>query len=1162
MRRMRILLPILILGFIFFVGLLLTNPSQAQNGPIWLPNDGKSQPAEPNLSLLSANPMEIELHATLPGAYAESVTGNGAIYTRLTAPGYSFPAVYGLPELPVLRREVEIPFGAQVSIEIISAQYTDHTLDNLGLSPIYPMQPPVPKVQGVEDNQPFRIDTKYYTNGALYPSNIVSVGAPYIIRGHRIVQVEVWPVAYTPSQGNLRLYSQVSFRLTLSGSDIATTNSLADRYSSPAFDPTLSQQVLNYNQGRPLALNSQTGYLIITADAYANAIAPLVTLRQSRGFDVTLTPQSTIPNGTTTAGLKTYIQTAYNTWPIPPSYVLLVGDTNTIPTWTGPVIGTSTDLYYVTMDGESDWHPDIGRGRFPVRTAQQTTNMVDKYLQYATLTGQERWLKTASFPATCDRYTVAEGTHNYVIGTYSSPGGWTGTFPTDPALGGDKLYCVTYSATHQDLIDQFNQGRWAIIYSGHGSYDGWEMSFTPTDVNNLTGYGMYPFVASHACLSGDFGQPEVFGETWVLQQNKGALVYWGSSTYSYWDEDDVLERRTFDELFMDTTPHADVTAMTYAGLAGVETTYPSSAQYYWETYNILGDPSVHLFMEPDRPAFNFTIDPSYQEVCTRGTVTSTVEISSVMNYSSTVYLGYGELPFNVVVNFNPGQAQTPYTSTLTLDVTAGALEGDYTIPITATDQVSQTLDTALNLRINTDTPATPALLSPEDGAINQPFSPAFDWSNLPLVSGFNFKLATSPLFETSIFTATDLVTSNTTVPALNGGTCYWWSAQADNACGTGAWAEPFHFSTVNLGISFFDDMESGASQWSHAAAQGIDHWVISAVQSHSPTHAWYVPDDSAVTDTRLRITTPITIDVGSTLTFWHRYAFEGTSYDGSVLELSTNLGNTWSDLGSHITANGYNGTIYAGYSNPLGGRAGWTGDLTDWTQVTVDLSSFAGHEVLIRWRLGSDSSVGDTGWYIDDVQITAPLPPNPSPTLASINPNMGGNDVPTPIVITGTNFMGSPALKLGDTWLESVVVVNPSTINAVVPAGIAAGVYDLTIYNGDCQSDVLEAAYTVFVGDEPITGLTATNDGPTVLGNLTTLTATTETGTNVTFTWNFGDGSSGNGAVATHTYASSGVYTAQVTATNSHGQVETTTDVIIIAPPQVFHYIYLPVTNK
>ena len=294
MRRMRILLPILILGFIFFVGLMLTNPSQAQNGPIWLSFDGNSQPAEPTLSLLSASPAEIELHATLPGAYAETVTIEGAAYTRLSASGYGFPAAYGLPELPVLRREVEIPFGAQVSIQIISAQYTDNTLEGLGLNPIYPMQPPVPKVEGVEDNQPFTINTKYYTNGSLYPSNVVSIGEPYIIRGHRIVQVEIWPIAYDPSQASLRLYSQVTFHLTLSGSDMATTNSLADRYSSPAFDPTLSQQVLNYNQGRPIKVNEDIGYLIISADAYADAIEPLVQLRENRGFDVTLTKLSEI----------------------------------------------------------------------------------------------------------------------------------------------------------------------------------------------------------------------------------------------------------------------------------------------------------------------------------------------------------------------------------------------------------------------------------------------------------------------------------------------------------------------------------------------------------------------------------------------------------------------------------------------------------------------------------------------------------------------------------------------------------------------------------------------------------------------------------------------------------------------------------------------------
>ena len=208
--------------------------------------------------------------------------------------------------------------------------------------------------------------------------------------------------------------------------------------------------------------------------------------------------------------------------------------------------------------------------------------MVDKYLAYANLTGQEPWIKQASFPATCDNYTVAEGSHNYVIDTYTAPKGYTGHFPNDPQPGGDKLYCVTYNATRTDLIQAFNNGRWAIIYSGHGGYTGWEMSFSSTDVQNLTNYGVFPFVASHACISGDFGQTEVFGETWVLQQNKGALVFWGSSDSSYWPEDDVLERAMFDSLFAETEAQADVAATT---LAAVKRLFSAATT---ET-NILGD---------------------------------------------------------------------------------------------------------------------------------------------------------------------------------------------------------------------------------------------------------------------------------------------------------------------------------------------------------------------------------------------------------------------------------------------------------------------------------------------------------------------------------------------------------------------------------------------
>jgi plastocyanin len=77
--------------------------------------------------------------------------------------------------------------------------------------------------------------------------------------------------------------------------------------------------------------------------------------------------------------------------------------------------------------------------------------------------------------------------------------------------------------------------------------------------------------------------------------------------------------------------------------------------------------------------------------------------------------------------------------------------------------------------------------------------------------------------------------------------------------------------------------------------------------------------------------------------------------------------------------------------------------------------------------------------------------------------------------------------------------------------------------------------------DEPILGLNAGNSGPSVLGTATNFTATVTGGSNVTYTWQWGDGTSGSGPSASHTYGSTGVFTATVTAGNGAGTVQATT---------------------
>ncbi len=167
---------------------------------------------------------------------------------------------------------------------------------------------------------------------------------------------------------------------------------------------------------------------------------------------------------------------------------------------------------------------------------------------------------------------------------------------------------------------------------------------------------------------------------------------------------------------------------------------------------------------------------------------------------------------------------------------------------------------------------------------------------------------------------------------------------------------------------FSDDMESTEPNgWSHEAAQGTDDWAYTTDEYHSATHSWFATDASSVKDDYLYTPTISISSSNSELYFWHKYDME-TGYDGCVLEISTDGGSTWQDMENYITQGGYDATISSSYNSPIAGRRAWTG-LKPWTQVIVDLSNFAGNDVIFRFRITSDSSVNKTGWWIDDVEV-------------------------------------------------------------------------------------------------------------------------------------------------------------------------------------------------
>ena len=96
--------------------------------------------------------------------------------------------------------------------------------------------------------------------------------------------------------------------------------------------------------------------------------------------------------------------------------------------------------------------------------------------------------------------------------------------------------------------------------------------------------------------------------------------------------------------------------------------------------------------------------------------------------------------------------------------------------------------------------------------------------------------------------------------------------------------------------------------------------------------------------------------------------------------------------------------------------------------------------------------------------------------------------------------------------------------------------YTLTIADSSVQA-ITPAAFNILgITQEPISGLHAINDSPTVLGLTTILTATVISGTNIIYDWDLGDGFTTAGPVISHIYPGLGSFTATVTATNSISQ--------------------------
>ena len=151
-------------------------------------------------------------------------------------------------------------------------------------------------------------------------------------------------------------------------------------------------------------------------------------------------------------------------------------------------------------------------------------------------------------------------------------------------------------------------------------------------------------------------------------------------------------------------------------------------------------------------------------------------------------------------------------------------------------------------------------------------------------------------------------------------------------------------------------------------------WKTSITPTVDSGNSALGPDISSAADASL-VSPTVAVGAGSQqLSFKHRYTTE-QPYDGGVLEISI-AGGAFTDIitaGGSFVQGGHSASITsAATGNALIGRRCWSGIINATGQVIVNLPPAAsGQNVQFRWRFGSDSSTGTTGWSIDSVQVSS-----------------------------------------------------------------------------------------------------------------------------------------------------------------------------------------------
>ncbi len=591
----------------------------------------------------------VEFNLTALETIEGSIAGYGSGIT-FRVPGAGYGAEVGTPDVPCIRRMVQVPNTGDISIEIVSSETSV-----LGNYNVLPMQPFMDRNGNIA---PLKVNDEVYGTSASFPSTPVVIESVSILRDIRVAWVRFNPVSVNPVTGETTITTNVRVRLVSGSSqgenELYRTSTGMTRSYIPIYRDVLGLQLTD--------AVVDGSYLVIGPEEAVALASDLIQWKREKGYEVHVATTETI--GTTSSAIDSYIEDAFNTWSNPPEYCLLLGDEGAVPIyWVGSI--ASDNQYGVIGTGVD---PSIHIGRLCSDTASLNYSSwkvwayeidpwepASSWFQYAVSIGSESFQD----PMMSFRYKeVMANDGNMDVMLYSPDGAYGGINPTV-----------------SNLSAEFNSGTSLVSYIGHGDVTYWVTTgFSNSNVAALTNGRKLPWISSIACFNSQFGgSTTCFGEAWLnsgsIADPKGAIGFMGASVSSPVGPTDSLAMYQFRGYFQEELYHMGA-AFDYGKIKAYQ--YTSSTTNS-NMHLIFGEPEHDIFSTTG-PLVHLTADYPAQVAVGNYTVNVSTAVDAAVE-GAMVGLCQGEVTL--------GSGYTDASGAVTINVEDVPTGDDVTVTVTA-----------------------------------------------------------------------------------------------------------------------------------------------------------------------------------------------------------------------------------------------------------------------------------------------------------------------------------------------------------------------------------------------------------------------------------------------------------------------------------------------